>query len=157
MLDPGKNLPGSPVQIMPATWRDLNTLRKLERICFESDSWPLIDLIGILSFPGVVRFKALVSGGMVGFIAGDIKEPGNLAWIATVCVHPDFRRQGIARSLVNSWENEAKVPYFRLSVRTTNVNAIALYNQLGYRQIGIWEKYYHDGGDAFVMEKEHGL
>lgn len=157
MLESISNSPGSAVQIKPATWRDLNTLRRLEKICFEGDSWPLIDLIGILSFPGVVRLKAIVSGEMVGFIAGDIKEQGKMAWVATVCVHPDFRRQGIGQSLVRYWEMETKVPYFRLSVRTTNLEAIALYNRLGYRQIGYWEKYYNDGGDAFVMEKVLGL
>lgn len=154
MLEFSEKLPGSSVLIMPATWRDLNALRKLEHICFEGDSWPLLDLIGILSIPGVIRLKAVVSGDMVGFIAGDIKEQHKLAWIATVCVHPDFRRRGIGRDLVYSWESQANVPNFRLSVRTTNLSAIALYEKLGYRQIGRWDRYYNDGGDAFVMEKE---
>ena len=66
--------PGSAAIVEPATWRDLNPLRSLEKICFPVDVWPLFDMIGVLTFPGVVRLKATQNGEMVGFIAADIRR-----------------------------------------------------------------------------------
>ena len=59
------------MQIIPATLFDLNSLRKLEKACFEKDAWPLFDLIAVLTFPEVVRLKAVVDGQMAGFVGGD--------------------------------------------------------------------------------------
>jgi ribosomal-protein-alanine N-acetyltransferase len=47
--------------IAQATLRDLNALRKIERVCFPKDAWPLLDLISVLSFPGVVHLKAVAT------------------------------------------------------------------------------------------------
>ena len=63
-------------QILSAGWRDLGSLRRLEKICFPEDAWPLLDLIGVLSLPNVVRLKAVklvdsAAETMIGFIAGD--------------------------------------------------------------------------------------
>ena len=55
---------------MPATWRDLGELRTVEHECFGDDAWPLWDLVGVLTFPGVVRLKAVMSEKMFGFVAG---------------------------------------------------------------------------------------
>ncbi|MEE9188748.1 MAG: hypothetical protein V3U36_05210 [Anaerolineales bacterium] len=82
--------PGSAAIVEPATWRDLGSLRILERICFPLDAWPLWDMIGVLTFPGVVRLKATREGEMVGFIAADIRRTENAAWIATLGVLPAF-------------------------------------------------------------------
>ena len=38
------------MQIVPATLRDLNALRKLQHICFEKDFWSLFDLVAVLTF-----------------------------------------------------------------------------------------------------------
>ena len=79
---------GSPALIQEASWRDLNALRQLEKVCFPKDHWPLLDLIGVLSFPNVVRLKAMAGGRMVGFIGVDVRPRQKLAWVATICVMP---------------------------------------------------------------------
>jgi len=147
------NLPGSSVEIVPATWRDLKELRHLEHVCFREDAWPLLDMIGVLSFPGIIRLKAIRDGEMVGFIAGEIRNPQDLAWIATFGVLPVFRRQGIGSALLEACENALGVDRIRLSVRRGNENAIRLYRGFGYQQIGTWPKYYRGGIDAVVLEK----
>ena len=114
------NLPGSSVEIVPATWRDLKELRHLEHVCFREDAWPLLDMIGVLSFPGIIRLKAIRDGEMVGFIAGEIRNPQDLAWIATFGVLPVFRRQGIGSALLEACENALGVDRIRLSVRRGN-------------------------------------
>ena len=146
-------LPGSRVSIEAATWRDLNHLRQLERACFPKDAWPLLDLIGVLTMPNVVRLKAMSDHQMVGFIAGDVRKAENSAWIATVGVIPEYRRQGIGKALLRSCESRLEVGKICLNVRASNGAAVKLYEEFGYRRSGLWTRYYEDGEDALLMEK----
>jgi ribosomal-protein-alanine N-acetyltransferase len=139
-------------EILPAKWRDLNTLRQLEKVCFPEDAWPLLDLIAVLSLPNVVRFKAISADQMIGFIAGD-KKSSALGWIATIGVLPEYRRQGVAAALLTACENRLEVSKIRLSVRLGNKNAIRLYEKFGYQRVDIWPNYYQDGTDALIFEK----
>jgi ribosomal-protein-alanine N-acetyltransferase len=141
------------MEIAPASIRDLNALRKLERICFEKDSWPLFDLIAVLSFPDVVRLKAMEDHKMVGFVAGDPRPSQGFSWIATIAVMPGYRHRVIGRALLLACEAQLKTPRVKLSVRSSNQSAINLYEQEGYRTSDIWNAYYNDGENAIVMEK----
>jgi ribosomal protein S18 acetylase RimI-like enzyme len=175
---------GITYKIEPATWRDLGALRHLEQVCFPQDAWPLWDLVGVLTLPNVVRFKAVVDnpdrGVMAGFIAGEMRRSDDAAWIATVGVLPEYRRQGIGHALIDIAERElfrAESELFRaerelfksggslstasvnpkvairLSVRISNREAIGLYERIGYQRINIWPGYYEGGEDALIMEK----
>lgn len=146
-------IPGSAAIIEPATWRDLNALRYLERVCFPEDAWPLWDLIGVLTFPGVVRLKSSQEAQMIGFIAADIRRMEQVAWISVLGVLPDYRRRGIGASLLSSCEARLQVPRVRLSVRASNQAAISLYTSFKYKRHGVWIKYYSDGEDALILEK----
>lgn len=141
------------VEILPASLRDLISLRKLEKICFPLDAWPLLDMIGALSFPNVVRYKAVEGDAMVGFIAGEVRGPTRTGWIATLCVHPDYRRRGIAQELLHLAEEEMHQPRVRLTVRESNHAAITLYRVNGYQEVNRWRSYYNGGEDGIVMEK----
>ena len=145
------------MEIIPATLRDLNTLRKLESMCFEKDAWPLFDLIAVLTFPDVVRLKAVEDNRMVGFIAGDPRPSQGFSWIATIAVLPEYRRKGIGRALLQACEAQLKTPRLKLSVRTANQAAISLYEQEGYRTLDILKAYYNDGENAIVMEKSRQM
>ncbi len=141
------------MQILLATLRDLGSLRRVEQACFPADVWPLLDLIAVLTWPDVVRLKAVVDSQMIGFIAGDPRPSENTSWIATLGVLPDHRRQGIARLMLKTCEERLPTARIRLCVRTNNAAAIYLYESAGYNRMDIWQKYYNDGGDALVMEK----
>jgi len=143
------------MEIAPASIRDLNALRKLERICFEKDSWPLFDLIAVLSFPDVVRLKAMEDHKMVGFVAGDPRPSQGFSWIATIAVLPGYRQRGIGRALLLACEAQLRTPRIKLSVRASNQSAINLYEQEGYSTSDIWKAYYNDGENAIVMEKSN--
>jgi ribosomal-protein-alanine N-acetyltransferase len=131
----------------------------LEQVCFPMDAWPLWDLIGVLTFPNVLRLKAVSDERMVGFIAADIRRDQGLAWIATLGVLPEHRRQGIGAALLATSEERLEVGCIRLSVRASNQPAIHLYERFGYQPYGTWPRYYNDGEDALVLEKtlEKGL
>lgn len=118
------------------------------------DSWPLFDIIAALSFPNMVRLKAVQGPHMVGFVLGDYRSDEDTGWIASLAVHPDYRNRGIGTKLLAQCERELKVPRVRLSVRISNDSAIHLYKHHGYRVVGNWPKYYKGDEDALVMEKE---
>lgn len=141
------------MEILPATILDLNALRKLEQTCFEKDAWSLFDLIAVLSWINVVRFKAMEENQMIGFVAGETRQAAGSAWIATIAVDPRYQRRGIGRALLRACEAHVKQPCLKLTVRISNQSAIALYESEGYRTVEIWKKYYNDGEDGLVMEK----
>jgi ribosomal protein S18 acetylase RimI-like enzyme len=141
------------VVLQNAALRDLGQLRILEKVCFEKDAWPLIDLIGVLTLPGIVRIKAIRTGRMVGFVAGDVRPEEDTGWITTVGVLPEQRGMGIGSVLINACEKAMGMPRVRLSVRRSNQAAVRLYAGLGYRQVGVWERYYIDHEDALVLER----
>jgi ribosomal protein S18 acetylase RimI-like enzyme len=141
------------MDILPATLRDLGPLRSIEHACFPKDAWPLLDLMAVLTWPEVIRLKAVEDDRMVGFIAGDPRRSEGMAWIATLGVLPEYQRRGIGRFLLLECEKRLQSPRLRLCVRLENTGAIRLYEQEGYLRVGTWTKYYNDGGDALVMEK----
>ncbi|MGD8605067.1 MAG: N-acetyltransferase [Anaerolineales bacterium] len=141
------------VIIQPAGWRDLLEVHSLEKECFKQDAWPWFDLLAALTFPETVRFKAILNDQVVGFIVGDRRNSRQTGWIATVGVHPDYRRRGIARRLMTEAEEAMGLPRVRLTLRASNQAALTLYQQLGYSLVDSWGKYYADGEDGLVMEK----
>lgn len=141
------------MEIQTANLRDLGSLRRLEKVCFDKDAWPLLDLIAVLTWPDVVRLKAVENGVMVGFVVGDPRPSQALAWIATIGVDPGYQRRGIGRALLRACEGHFKLPRVRLTVRISNNGAISLYEQEGYHTYDVWRNYYNDGEDGLVMEK----
>lgn len=147
-------IPDDPALIQPATWRDLNAVNRLERICFPKDMWPIWDVVGVLTLPNVVRLKAVRENRIIGFAAVDLRQAEKTGWIATLGVLPEYRRQGIASALLGRCEKSAGLPCMKLSVRASNQQAIKLYLNKGYKQVGIWPGYYLDREDAIVLEKQ---
>jgi ribosomal protein S18 acetylase RimI-like enzyme len=145
------------MEIIAATVLDLNALSKLERACFQQDAWPMLDLIAVLTFPDIVRLKAVEDGQMIGFVAGDNRSSDGLSWIATIGILPEYRRRGIGRELLRACEAKLKTGRIRLSVRASNAGAIGLYEQEGYEHREVWPGYYSDGEAAIVMEKERAI
>ena len=71
--------------------------------------------------------------------------------ITTIAVRPEHRRRGHARALIDA--ALAAFPdasHVHLEVRPTNVEAIALYESLGFRETGRRPRYYGDE-DAVLM------
>jgi ribosomal-protein-alanine N-acetyltransferase len=146
-------LPFEQFAVSQATLSDLNQLRELDRVCFEKDQWPLLELLAALLLPGMVRLKVEIDGRMAGFIGGDAHQSDDAGWITTVGVLPEFRNRGIARSLLLACEEVINTKTIRLSVRRSNLNAQRLYVELGYNYVDVWKRYYEDGEDALIMEK----
>ena len=141
------------MELVNAGVMDLAALRRLEKACFEKDAWPLLDLIAVLTWPDVIRFKAVEQGEMIGFVAGDPRPSTGVGWIATLAVDPRWQRRGIGAALLQACEAQFGLPLVKLTVRASNHGAIALYERAGYRVIDTWQRYYNDGEDGLVMLK----
>ena len=80
--------------------------------------------------------------------------------LLNVAVHPDARRRGAASRLIEhtidfAWR--AGCRYVTLEVRRSNLGAIRLYQNFGFRQVGIRRDYYvQNREDAIVMLLEQG-
>lgn len=139
--------------IVPAGWRDLKSIQELEKVCFGRDAYPLLEILGLLTLPGFVCHKAESPGELFGFVVGQRRGKWGAGWIVTVCVHPAYRRRGVARRLIARCEAGLARQRVCLCVRESNQPAIALYRHLGYAVTGTWGGYYQDGENALVMEK----
>jgi len=140
--------------IQEASWRDLGGVRRVEQECFGDDAWPLLDILAVLTLPGVVRLKATVGNDIAGFVGGEIKGSEHIGWITTIGVMNAFRRRGIAAALLAASETRLATHKIRLCVRQSNLEALFLYWKFGYHQVDVWKRYYRGGEDALVMEKE---
>ena len=140
-------------EIVTATLRDLNQVKTLEKVCFPLDAWPLLDLIGVLSLPNIIRLKAVCGEKLVGFVAADIRRTEHISWIATIGVLPEHRGHGIGQALLQECEKQIPTASIRLCVRVSNTAAIEMYKTAGYTHVGNWSEYYRGQEDALVMEK----
>ena len=78
--------------------------------------------------------------------------------IATIAVHPDFRRLGIGEQILfhalRAAHNEGAQRAF-LEVRAGNTAAQAMYKKYGFEMVGVRLGYYKDNNeDAFLMNLE---
>ena len=93
-------------------------------------------------------------GRIVGYIC--LWEVADELHVTNVAVHPEARRRGIARGLLESVFARARAAGSRLvvlEVRPSNAEAVGLYESFGFRVVGRRRGYYYDTGeDAFVME-----
>lgn len=141
------------LSFQPMGWKDYREIRALEKTCFGQDAWPWLDTLMALTWPGVVRIKAMKAGRTVGYVIGDTRGHRPVGWIASICVCPGERREGIGTLLLRACERELATDRIRLALRVSNEAAYRLYKAEGYSTLTTWPNYYRDHEDALVMEK----
>lgn len=94
------------------------------------------------------------SGRILGYIVFYFAGPE--VHIMNIAVHPDTRRQGLARemlSVVLTLARERRVEECLLEVRESNAPARGLYKKFGFEAVGRRRGYYQESGeDALVMK-----
>ena len=91
--------------------------------------------------------------GYAGVFAPEAAE----ADILTVGVVPEHRGKGIAKALmalITNWAKEQGTTAMMLEVKIDNLQAISLYESLGYSTLNIRKDYFGAGLDAQVMRLE---
>lgn len=133
-------------------------IAQLEKLCF-SDPWSENSVASELDNPLSLWLVALDGETVAGYVGSQSVLDG--ADMMNVAVHPDYRRKGIARELVTGLINalvEKGVKSLALEVRVSNAPAIALYEQMGFQQVGLRPNYYRNPKEnALIMRKEWSL
>ena len=148
----------SDMTICEMTQEHVPQIAALEQVCF-SDPWPEAGIQSELDNPLSLWLVALVGEEVVGYV-GSQTVLGE-ADMMNVAVSPEHRRKGIAKELLISLQNAlcAKKAYsLTLEVRASNAPAIALYERMGYIQVGRRPNYYHKPReDALILRKEWSI
>ena len=130
----------------------------LELECF-SAPWSENAISSELENPLSTWFVAMDKGEFAGYV-GSQAVMGE-ADMMNLAVKPCYRRQGIAEGLVNALVadlKEQEVYSLTLEVRASNEAAIALYNKLGFLEVGRRPGYYtKPKEDALILRKEWQL
>ena len=128
---------------------------ELEKLCF-SDPWSEKSVASELENKLSFWLVAMDGDTVAGYIGSQtvIDETDMM----NVAVHPDYRRQGVAAALVNALVAALKAHQSRcltLEVRVSNAPAIALYEKMGFAQVGLRKNYYRNPKeDALILRKE---
>lgn len=80
----------------------------------------------------------------------------SLARLYSIAVIKAYRQAGLAQALVEAAEQRALLHEcisLRLEIRADNSASIRLFTVMGYRQFGMYQKYYEDEEDALRFEK----
>ena len=144
------------------TYRDANSfdipvLVSLDKELFPYSPWSAGQYREEISAPTRLFVVALDDASSVIGYAGVFAPGGAEADVLTVGVVPMHRGQGIARELMASitqWAINQGSIAMMLEVKTDNVEAISLYESLGYTKLNVRKDYFGSGLDALVMRKE---
>lgn len=123
-------------------------LANLHKKCFPNKPWSAQD------FADLQKSGCEIIMSQNGFIVYRIVV--DEAEITTIGVNPEMRRNGIASAMIGIIEKTIKnqgVKKIFLEVSSTNIPAQKLYENYGFKRVGLRPKYY-DGVDAFLMSKD---
>ena len=144
------------------TYRDANSfdipvLVSLDKELFPYSPWSAGQYREEISAPTRFFVVALDDVSSVIGYAGVFAPGGGEADVLTVGVVPQHRGQGVARALMGSitkWAIDQGSIAMMLEVKTDNVEAISMYESLGYSKLNVRKDYFGTGLDALVMRKE---
>ncbi|MDF3128210.1 GNAT family N-acetyltransferase/peptidase C39 family protein [Kiritimatiellaeota bacterium B1221] len=102
-------------------------------------------------------FRVLIHQGILrGYGLVLLHQGTHLARLYSICLDPSTRGKGWGKALLSDLETHAETSgrfYMRLEVAKTNLAAISLYKNMGYRIFGEISHYYEDDADALRMQK----
>ena len=146
------------IQIIPMTIAHVPSVAALEAVCFH-DPWSENSVASELDNPLSFWLVAVEEDTLVGYV-GSQTVMGETDMM-NVAVHPNHRRRGIARALIEKLIQALKdleSHCLTLEVRASNGPAIALYTDLGFIEAGRRRNYYRNPKeDALILRKEWEL
>ena len=143
------------MKIIPMNESHVAQVAALEKQCF-SDPWSENSVASELENPLSLWLIAEEDGAVCGYVGSQtVLDETDMMNIA---VHPDCRRKGIAAALIAELVSRLKARgsrVLRLEVRESNFSAIALYEALGFTQLGLRKNYYRNPKEnALILGKE---
>jgi ribosomal protein S18 acetylase RimI-like enzyme len=135
-------LPDAPPGAFPAGFAlrdvragDAGDIVRLEELAFPNPAMTLEGVQEALHSSAVYR---VLEESATGALAGSLlaaRRPGATGHVATIAVHPDYRRRGLGEAMLRwvlAWFRQEGLRRATLTVNTDNAPAIALYRKLGF-------------------------
>ena len=140
------------IEIIRMNESHVSAVAELERQNF-SEPWPEIAVRSELTNALALWLVAVEDGVVAGYVGSQtVLQEADMMNIAVADTH---RRRGIARMLVEELIRQLDAYQLTLEVRASNAPAIALYEKLGFTQVGLRKNYYHKPKeDALILRKE---
>ena len=140
------------IEIVRMNESHVSAVVELEKQNF-SDPWPDIAVRGELTNKLALWLVAMENGEVVGYVGSQtVLQEADMMNIAVADTH---RRRGIAKMLVEELIRQLDAYQLTLEVRASNAPAIALYEALGFQQVGLRKNYYRKPKeDALILRKE---
>ena len=131
---------------------DIRNIMEIETTSFTSP-WSEISFLNEIYNTNTLSKVAVFDNSVVGYIcARHFSDEGH---ILNLAVHHNFRRRGIATTLMDTVLSELKEKDCRLlylEVRVSNLNAIKFYERFGFKVVSLRKKYYTSPNeDAALM------
>ena len=127
----------------------LGAAKELLELCFGASAWSMDSLRSQLDKPGSLCLVAAEDNRIVGYLAFEqVLDEGS---IVEVAVHPDYRRRGIARGMIQYALSDHSLKEIFLEVRESNAPAIGLYERFGFERIGVRKGYYDNPKEDAVL------
>lgn len=134
---------------------DISEIVSIERLSF-STPWSETSFRSEIYSRYSVTRVAELNGVIVGYIC--VKHVADECHLLDLAVHPDYRRRGIARALLDDVIQELRIEgcrFFYLEVRSSNYAARKLYEKFGFNMVGVRKGYYvNPAEDAVIMMLE---
>ena len=151
------------VTLRTGTPADIDAMYELDVLCFEKPfRFDFRSMRKYATHRDAIVLIAEVQDELRGFIVVNPTRRKALhsAYVTTLDVHPDFRRQGTARMLIAEAERRAAdsgAVSMQLHVFTGNAEAIRFYESLGYEQLLRTDDFYNTGLHALAYMKPLNL
>ncbi len=143
------------IEIRPLTLEDLPEIEAIERRAYRTP-WSRSMFASELAKSSSICLGAVESDRLVGYV---INSRYVDAWhVMNIAVDPDYQRRGIATRLLErlfELTRDDDRRGYTLEVRVSNLEAIRLYEKLGFERRGTRRGYYTDNReDALVMWRD---
>ncbi len=136
---------------------DFDTLWRMDQECFPPGiSYSKRELRTYLGYRGAFTLVAVdvLSSQPQGFI---VAQSGTTGHIITIDVLAAARHSGVGSMLIKAAEERLRATGCRaidLETAVDNLGALSFYKRHGYSVIRTWPRYYSNGVDALVLQKQ---
>ena len=134
---------------------DVPQVAAIERLCF-SAPWSENMICSSLDSRLSHWLVAEIDGCVAGYVGSEAVLDS--ADMMNIAVAPEYRKRGIAEALINTLMEHLQnrnILFLLLEVRVSNAPAIALYEKLGFEQVGRRPRYYtNPREDGMILRKE---
>ena len=131
--------------IREANLDDLDYIFDIELLCFKATD-DNEDLEVLKSFIEEDRYRTFVAtneGKVVGYLT--CEDMGNAYYVTSIAVIPEFRKLGVAGSLLNTSHEDMPIGYNMFcEIRSGNYPSQRFFEKHGFKKVNTLEKFYQD-------------